>query len=229
MNFHFRQLAWCGVACLSAFVLSACTGFNSAAMQGVRYAFSGKQQVNIASTPLDPRYVYLETHSPNAQALMVLAYEDTPEGQPSVDTWVSGQGEAMRTQAGLLASSGGMTGFWQNVQYEFNDQGRPVGVQFDLPKHSLYGIRMKLTNLGPVQGKYTELMKRAAQLPKIEFTVFQGQWLNPPPVPPKGVHLNTLNFVVGVNPSNGVPVYGLSCLQANYCVEYLLRTSAQNL
>lgn len=102
-------------------------------------------------------------------------------------------------------------------------------MQFDLPKYSLYGIRMKLNNLGPVQGKYTALMQRAAKLPGIEFTVLQGQWLNTPAQLPKGVQLTPLNFVVGINKANGVPVYGLSCLQTNYCVEYLLRTAAQNL
>lgn len=215
--------------CVSLYSLAACTGFNSAAVQGVRLAVSGLPQQNVAAATLSSKYIYLETHAPNAQSLMVLAYEDKPQGQPPIDTWVSGQGEAMRTQAGLLSSAGGMPGFWENVQYAFNSEGQPTVVQFDLPKYSLYGVRMQFSNLGPVQGKFTALMQRAAALPSVQFQVYQAHWVNPPPHPPADLQLNTLNFAVGINSSNGVPVYGLSCLQTNYCVEYLLRTAAQNL
>lgn len=226
-NRRFQRLPL--LACFVLWALTGCSGFNSAAVQGVKLAFSGQTQLDVSKTPLKPQYIYLETHTPDSQSLLALAYEDTPKGQPPIDTWFSGGGEALRTQAGLLSSSGGMPGFWQNVQYTFDKEGQPTAVQFDLPKYSLYGIRMKLNNLGPVQGKYTALMQRAAKLPGIEFTVLQGQWLNTPAQLPKGVQLTPLNFVVGINKANGVPVYGLSCLQTNYCVEYLLRTAAQNL
>ncbi|GLR27025.1 hypothetical protein [Limnobacter litoralis] len=207
---------------------SACTNLSGAAVKGVQAAF-GAGQPNLQAAPLKPGYAYLEVHSPNAQALLPLIFEDKLPGQAPIDTWVSNDGQVLRTQAGFLASSSGLQNYWQNVHYQFNADGTPASVQFDLPSASLYGAKLNFVNLGPVTGTYTPLMQRAAKAPNIAFNVWQTQWANKPAHYNGPANLNKLQFIVGYNTSNYMPVYGLHCLQANYCVEYLLRTAAQNL
>lgn len=216
------------IACALLCVNSACTNLSGAALKGVQSAFGGGQPA-LREANLKPGLVYLEVHSPNAQALLPLIFENKLADQPPLDTWVSNSGEVMRTQAGLLASATGLPNYWQNVYYQFNADGTPAAVSFDLPTAGLYGVQLQFVNLGPLTGSYTPLMQRAAKAPNIAFNVWQSRWVNKPAHYKGPANLSKLQFIVGYNSASGLPVYGLHCLQANYCVEYLLRTAAQNL
>lgn len=225
--------AVCAMILLAA--LSGCGSTQSAVMQGVWLAISGPTS-NLQAVALNPKFVYLEVHTKGGGVLMPLAYEDTPsKTSPPIDTWVSAYGEILRTQAGFLASSAALADFWTNVSYQFDSHGRPLSVRFDVPSKQLFGVVLNLQNLGQVDGNYTPLMQRAAKLPTVHFYSWQGQ-LAPNDANASFVkaalnlgHKQALAFVIGVDSKTGIPVYGLHCIQADQCVEYLLRTVQQNL
>lgn len=220
---------------LAALVLAACSSTQSTVLQGVRLAMFNSTP-NLQNYPLNPKFVYLEVQTKGVSVLMPLAYEDKPtNGGPPIDTWVSADGEILRTQAGFLSSSAALSDFWTNVSYQFDRQGTPLSVQFDLPSKQLFNVVLQLQNLGQVAGNYTPLMQRAAKLPTVQFYAWQGQLANhdeQTKLVKAGLSLSSnkaLSFVIGVDSKTGVPVYGLHCLQADRCVEYLLRSAQQNL
>ncbi len=214
----------------AALLLSGCSGLLEAASQDVRALWSNNSP-NLQHVILDPARVYLEVQVPGAKALLPLAVEDAVGQKAPVDTWVSASGDVLRTQAGFFTSGQTQPKFWQNVQYSWTALGVPGQVTFDLPVFGLYGVRQQFERLGtvPMNQLSTPMMKRAGQAPGVVFTAWRSVWLNPPARIPNDLKLNALNHVVGVDPRTGIALYGLQCMQADYCVEWLLRTANQNL
>lgn len=214
------------------FGLSACSGLSQAVIDAAKAAYTNKADTNYQAHPLKPDLTYLEARTPNASALLVLGYVDqrAPTALP-LESWFSGEGDVLRTQGGLMTSSSGQPEFWQNTSLTFDAQV-PKSARFDLPAQGLYGLEHRFKGLATVPGNATPLMQRAARLPGIVFTAYVSTWANPPQGAQASKWLaqyGSLNHVVGKDPASGQAIYGLHCLRADFCVEYLRRTAAQNL
>ena len=206
-------------------LVSACSGVGSAAIEAARQGFFNSPRQTYQNTPLDPRYVYLEVDSPHASALMVLAYNDPLD----VETWVSANKEVIRTHQGFVVFSVGVPRLWDSVQVRVNAEGEPESWLLNVKQQDLYNVSVKLVP----QALWSEnqglpvsvLGKRAATIPHLRVR----RWITEVPADqPRLSSLNGLGQIVAVDSQSGQVMYGMQCLEKNYCIEFLRRSSVRN-
>lgn len=206
-------------------LVSACSGVGSAAVEAARQGFFSSPRQSYQHTPLDPRYVYLEVDSPQASALMVLAYRD----QPDVETWVSASKEVIRTHRGFVVFSEGVPRLWDSVQVRPNAEGQPESWLLNVKRLDVYNVQVRLVpqSVRPEnRGLPTSALgKRAAVMPNLRVQ----RWVTEVPADqPRLSSLNGLEQIVAVNTETGQLMYGMQCLEKNYCIEFLRRSLVHN-
>lgn len=207
-------------------LLSACSNLGNATLEAGKQAFFSESRKSYQTTPLDPRYGYLEVTTPQASALLVLAYLD----EPGVETWVGASQEVIRLQNGHLVSSSGVPKLWSSVQIVSEGEGKGASWLVNSPQHQLYNAPL---NLEPVQVESTvnkglpksHLGKRAAAVPNLEVK----RWFTQAPAnEPQLGKLSGLEQIVAIDKETNAAVYGMQCLEKNYCIEYLRRAASRN-
>lgn len=168
---------------------------------------------------------YLEFAAPDATGLLALQYID---GDTRV--YNSNEGAIIRITGGKLADFHvGQKSAWTQVRYTAN------GVQYDMPSAGVYQqVRpwQAVAEPTPVstlekQAKRSGLAKRALKVQNLELQSFE---FGPPAGATVNPRLKSHSQTVSIAAfQNGVPVYGRHCYTDTYCVEYLVRSSAQNL
>lgn len=217
------------LAIFLAILLGACSSLGTAAIDAVKVAYGSGRVQSYASQPLAPQFAYLEVHTPEASALMALAYVEpgTPYG-PSVQTWMSARKEVLRTQGGFFAASQGVPNLWESAILTFDPTGLPRSWIFDSPKDGLYNVKQIFSPVPfeQLDLDQSELLRRAQVLPGLKLMAWRVQ---SEAGIRAGADVSNLLQVVGLNPQTGLPVYGMHCSRTNYCVEYLYRTASANL
>lgn len=221
----FRLLA----ALLLLPLLNACSSLGGAVSDAAKAAYSSGKAVSYATQPLNPQFTYLEVHAPTASALMVLAsVESQASPNPPVQTWVTASKEVFRTQAGFFVSSQGVPVLWESATLNFSADGQPHSWVYDSPRDGLYSVKqlLKPVSVEQLNLKNSHLLSRARTLPGLTLKAWRAELESGSAVQAKA---DGLLQVVGVNSETGIPVYGMHCSKADYCIEYLYRTANANL
>jgi hypothetical protein len=206
-------------------LVGACSGVGSAAVEAARQGFFNSPRQSYQRTPLDPRYVYLEVDSPQASALMVLAYHD----QPDVETWISASKEVIRTHRGFVVFSEGVPRLWDSLQVRLNAEGQPESWLLNFKRRDVYNVPVRLLPQSvdsKSHGLPTSAMgKRAAAMPNLRVQ----RWVTEVDAEqPRLSSLNGLEQIVAVDTETGQVMYGKQCVEQNYCIEFLRRSFVHN-
>lgn len=231
-------MRFCHLPLLTIFlVLPACSNLGGAVGSAAQVYWNSRNPPSFVDTPLQPQFTYLEVRTENSSALLVLAQVDQPSHEPrAVETWVSGSGEVLRTQGGFVVGSAGVpnlpessTTVWGDTQ---GQSGQPIRLDFNMPSAGLSQLPM-VWRSSPVPAqllrKPSALLKRAQQIPELNFKAWLATAKN---VPPRQEGYARVFQLVATHPATGNLVYGQYCvggLALGQCIEYLLRTAAQNL
>lgn len=213
--------------CGTLLLLTACSNLGNATLEAGKQALFSEARKSYQATPLDPRYGYLEVNTPQASALLVLAYVDGVE----VETWVGASQEVLRLQAGQLVSSTGIPKVWSSVQPIRDTEGKLASWLVNSPTHQLYNATLTLVpaqvNLEINKGlPNSHLGKRAATVPSLEVR----RWFTQAPASePQLSKLGGLEQIIAIDKETNAAVYGMYCLEKNHCIEYLRRAASRNL
>lgn len=208
-------------------VLSACSNLGGATLEAAKMAFGGGGKQSYETTPLDPRFSYLEVHTPDASALMVLGLVDQGKQGRVVETWFGANKEVLRTQSGFFQSSVGVPKLWNQNRLLRDDQGEVIGFVLDSSELALHQAHIPLRTIEPSSLPGTNLAKRVESAKG----VFQKRWVT---------HINQaestslsqlggLEQIVVFDSKSGVALYGRQCVSKDYCIEYLRRSADRNL
>ncbi len=220
-----------------AMSLTACSNLGSAVGSAAQAYWNSRNPPTYVKTPLNPQFTYLEVLGPGNSALMVLASVDQSAVEPSrsVETWVSGSGEVLRTQSGFVVGSAGVPYLPEISQIQWgNLQGnnQPVKLEFNISNAGINQLPMVWKSVevpSRLQNKPSPLFRRAAQVSNLRLSAWIAQAEN------TALRLKGYSQVfqlVATHPTTGNLVYGQYCVGASpqgQCIEYLLRTAAQNL
>lgn len=220
-----------------AALLGACSNLGGAVGSAAQAYWNSRNPPSYAQIPLNPQFTYLEVLGSGNSALMVLASVDQSnltETRP-VETWVSGSGEVLRTQSGFLVGSAGVSylpeisqTLWGGAQ----GSSQPVQLEFSMPKVGLSRLPMVWQSTavpGQLQNKPSHLFQRARQVPGLKLSAWVAQAES---TAPRVQGYGQVFQLVGTHPITGNLVYGQFCVGGvaqGQCIEYLLRTAAQNL
>jgi hypothetical protein len=208
-------------------MLSACSNLGGATLEAAKMAFFGEGKKSYETTPLDPRFAYLEVHTPDASALMVLGLVDQGKQGRVVETWLGANKEVLRTQSGLFQSSVGVPRLWDQSRLLHDAQGEVIGFQLDSSVLALHQTTVLLKPLEPRSLPNTNLARRVESAQ----SVFQKRWvtnINPSELAYLS-GLDGLEQIVVFDSKTGVALYGRQCVSKDYCIEYLRRSAARNL
>ena len=220
-----------------ALTLTACSNLGGGVVSAAQAYWNSRNPSSYAQTPLNPQFTYLEVLGPGNSALMVLASVDQSAGEPnrSVETWASGSGEVLRTQSGFVVGSAGVLYLPDISQTQWgNSQGnsQPVKLEFNMPTSGVSQLPMiwKSTVVpSQLQNKPSPLFQRAQQVSNLRLSAWVAQAEN---IAPRVQGYGQVFQLVATHPTTGNLVYGKFCVGAlpqGQCIEYLLRTAAQNL
>ncbi len=228
MSINLRRLL---MLALPAFlVLPGCSSLGGAAASMVQAMYEQSNPQGYQNQPLK-EFTYLEVHAPNSTALLVLAEADASSNNTAVvETWVGASNEVLRTQAGFVVGSAGVDQLWQQASLSTQGNGQPESLLVDAPGLGIYNTVLNLqpVDLRTVKLANTPLLKRARTVPGL---VERG-WLGQPTGVAVNSHVAKLNGtfqMVATHPQTGALVYGQHCSTPSYCIEFLVRTPAQNL
>ncbi|WP_370264133.1 hypothetical protein [Limnobacter sp.] len=219
------------------FFISGCTSLGGAAVGAAQAYWNTRNPPSYAHVPLQPNITYLEVHAPSSSALMVLAevYTPQPSGSavaPSVETWVSGSGELLRTQSGFVVGSAGVPYLPQVAQTEWAGFGAPLSLAVHMPSTGVHGLALQWNVVdvpGALLNKPSPLLKRAQQVQGLQYKAWQANATDGGNAPNATQPIFQL---VATHPNTRNLVYGQYCvggLAQGQCIEYLLRTAASNL
>lgn len=212
----------------AACILQACSSLNSAVGDAARAYYNSISPPSYQQAELKPGITYLEVRTPGNSALMVLAEVDraaqnSTSFSDGVETWVSSTREIIRTRAGFVASSQGVSILPHQVDFKFNSQGSLQGFLLSQPALGAYSVPIELSSVdvGGLNLSKAVLLPRAQQVTGLVLQAWKGS---------SGVgRFNNSTHVVGTHPITGSLVYGLHCFQPGRCIEFLARTAEQNL
>lgn len=233
---HFHSLA------LFALILplAACSNLGSAVGSAAQAYWDSRNPPTFVVEPLQPQFTYLEVRTKNSSALMVLAEVDQPANGPrSVETWVSGNGEVLRTQGGFMVGSTGVSTLPETLLLKWgnaaSNMSAPVSSVLNMPSAGVSSLPMvwqSTTVSATTLEKPSSLMQRAQKTPNLKTSA----WVARATVAtPRTAGYQEAYQLVAVNPATGNLVYGQFCLGGlnnsaqGQCIEYLLRTAAANL
>lgn len=217
-----------------ALLLGACSNLGGAVGSAAQAYWNSRNPPNYAQTPLNPQFTYLEVRSPGNSALMVLASVDQSAMAPNrpVETWVSGSGEVLRTQSGFVAGSAGVPYLPEISQTAWGNGGKPNQLEFNMRSAGVGQLALTWQST-PVPGQFlnkpSPLLQRARQVPGLNFKAWLARAEN---MAPRLEGYKQVFQLVATHPATGNLVYGQYCvggLAQGQCIEYLLRTAAQNL
>lgn len=222
----------------SAILLGSCSNLGGAVGSAAQAYWNSRNPPSFAQTPLNPQFTYLEVLGPGNSALMVLASVDqsTVVANRPVETWVTGSGEVLRTQSGFVVGSAGVPYLPEVSQSVWGgapgNAGQPARLEFNMPSAGISQLPMVWQSTPvPTQllGKPSPLLQRAQRVPKLQFSAWLAQAES---VVPRTKAYQQVFQLVATHPDTGNLVYGQYCvggLAQGQCIEYLLRTAAQNL
>lgn len=220
---------------LSVFVpvLAACSNLGGAASDAVMAVWNSRNPPNFEQFPLNPEFTYLEVAFQGGGALLVLAYVDAPDesSDRAIETWASGKGEVLRTQSGFFVGSTGVKLLPNESQPRWVG-GKPVQLRFSLDGAGISNLPMAVqaAPLPTAQlDKPSPLLKRAQTIPNLKLQAWQAT-AESEAARTKGYR--QVSQLVASHPVTGNLVYGQYCMggfEQGQCIEYLLRTAAQNL
>lgn len=219
----------------SVFLLGACSNLGGAVGSAAQAYWNSRNPPSYAQTPLNAQLTYLEVLGPANSALMVLASVDetSPKTNRSVETWVSGTGEVLRTQSGFVVGSTGVPYLPEIAQVTWGRNGTPIELEFNMAQVGLSKVPMVWQSI-PVPDKLIKqpgpLLQRAQKLAGLNVKSWVAQVDTD--AAPRVAGYRQVFQLVATNPSTGNLVYGQYCvggLTQGQCIEYLLRTAAQNL
>jgi len=211
-----------------AFMLQACSGLSAAVGDAARAYYTTKNPPNFQQTELKPGFTYLEVRMPGNSALMVLAEVDPaaqalPKLSSNVETWVSSSREIIRTRAGFIAGSQGVPNLPEHIDLQTSLEGSVQGMLLRQPALGAHKVPLVLNRVeaSTINFGNAVLLARAQQVNGLVLNAWRGNST-----------LNAFNntvHVVGTHPQTGRLVYGLHCFQPANCIEFLARTTEQNL
>jgi len=216
-------------------LLTACSNLGGAVGSAAQAYWNSRNPASYAQTPLQPQFTYLEVLGPANSALMVLASVDKPLHQPGnpVETWVSGTGEVLRTQHGFVAGSTGISYLPETAQAQWSSNGDPTRLEFNMAQAGLSKVPMVWESI-PVPAERLKkpgpLLQRAQKIPNLNVKAWIAKAEGDSA--PRLAAYQPLYQLVATHPGTGQLVYGHFCvggLAHSQCIEYLLRTAAQNL
>lgn len=199
---------------------TGCSNLGQATMDMAKAAFSNSGPKSYAEFPLRPDLVYLEVHTKQSSALLVLAASDGPE--PTADTWVGAGREIIRLQQGFPVFTRGVRGQWPSMSIQAGDTSSRITLLIDAPAQSLYRAPLALQahSVSLTQLPNTDLSRRAAGTGGLQFTRWSPLEASP--------HSSGVEYLFGVDLDSGLVMYGRSCIQHGECIEYLRRTSQRD-
>jgi hypothetical protein len=210
-------------------VLQACSNLGGAVVSAAKAYYEGKNPPSYANIPLKPNVTYLEVRTNTNSALMVLgSLNPAPQGKGQVETWFSASNEILRTSAGFVVGSEGVPQLPQLNTLGFNSQGEITSMVVNYPQAGIHELPLTLLPRSPelIKLKNSNLLGRARQVNGLVLRAWRMQANSSSP---KVQPFNSGLQVVGTHPQTGHLVYGLYCPEKGQCIEYLLRTAAQNL
>jgi hypothetical protein len=221
-----------------AWLLAACSNLGGAVGSVAQAYWNSRNPPSYAQIPLKPQLTYLEVLGVGNSALMVLANIDqssTTINRP-VETWVSGSGEVLRTQSGFVVGSAGVPYLPEVSQTRWGGaegtSSQPVRLELNMPGKGLSQLPMVWQSVSvPARllAKPGPLLQRAQQVQGLKLSAWLAQAEG---AAPRIQNYAQVFQLVGTHPTTGSLVYGQYCvggLATGQCIEYLLRTAAQNL
>lgn len=214
-------------------VLGACSNLGSAASDAVMAVWNSRTPSSFEQFPLKPDLTYLEVAFQGSGALLVLAYVDAPHNSSgrAVETWASGSGEVLRTQSGFFVGSTGVKQLPNESRLEWH-ASKPVQLCFGLNGAGINNLPM-VVQAAPLPAalldKPSPLLKRAQTIPNLQLRAWQA---TAETGSARTEGYRQVSQLVASHPVTGNLVYGQYCIGGfaqGQCIEYLLRTAAQNL
>lgn len=222
-----RIFLWLALVMLTA----GCSSLGGAALDAGNAYRASRNPPDFRKAVLNPAFSYLEVRVANNSALMVLAEVDTAEGSGQVvETWVSGSKEVLRLRNGFVVASEGVPSLPQQVELHTDEQGDPLALQLTQPELGAYGVPIPLQRVSGqlIQLPRLELLARAQQVKDLRLRAWVPQQAASA-TPPRAQPFSEGVYLVGTHPQTGRLVYGYHCHRKNSCLEYLVRTAADNL
>lgn len=206
--------------CTAAFILSACTGLNQAAVNSLKAAYDGPNR-NFAAVPRNPDYQYMQVEVPGAASLTVLGYQ-----HPNLQVWYAAKGEVVRLQGNRLLDTTGLNVNFANVHYAIGTQASQTRMRFDVPELGLFGVQV-LLQLQPAEPPRSNLAKEASTGNGLHWykETLINSVTSPVPIALKDLPSAVYGFAKALpegTPASDLPlaVYGKQCLTPTYCLEW---------